>query len=304
MLDCMASIEISVVGRTADIGGFKVHRALPHAKQRMVGPFIFLDQMGPEVLARGFGLDVRPHPHIGLATVTYLFEGSMMHRDSLGVVQEITPGALNWMTAGRGVVHSERSPDDQRPAEANLFGIQAWFALPLHLEECDPFFEHHDRDALPHDADDGVGLRVILGELDRMRSPMAVPSETLYVDLDLARGARYAPQWSHTERAAFVVAGDVEVRPERSRFEAGTLVVFRPGAPIELVAGENGARVMLLGGEPMDGKRFVWWNFVSSSRERIEQAKDDWRAQRLGKIPGETELIPLPGEDPPPVNYP
>ena len=296
-------VETTVIARTSDIGGFKVQRALPSAQRRMVGPFVFLDQMGPEVLAAGRGLDVRPHPHIGLATVTYLYDGALMHRDSLGVVQEITPGALNWMTAGRGIVHSERSPDDERTRAQRVFGLQSWAALPAADEETAPAFEHHGADALPRLIDGGVDVRLIVGTLGGARSPMRPRSETLYADVQLAAGSPFVVEPTVEERAVYVVQGEIGVRADRSRFRVGTLVVLKPGARVEL-ATDDGARFMLLGGEPLDARRFVWWNFVSSSRERIEQAKDDWRAGRIGQVPGETEWIPLPGEASPPVNYP
>lgn len=269
----------------------------------MVGPFVFLDQMGPELLAAGRGLDVAPHPHIGLATVTYLYDGALLHRDSLGVVQEITPGALNWMTAGRGIVHSERSPADERAREHRVFGIQSWVALPAADEEMTPAFEHHGADALPRLVDGGVEVRLIVGSLAGERSPMVPRSETLYADVRLAAGAVFVVEPTVEERAVYVVVGEVGVRADASSFGVGTLVVLKPGVRVDLHA-ERDARFMLLGGEPMDGHRFVWWNFVASSRERIEQAKEDWRAGRIGQVPGETESIPLPGEAVPTVNYP
>ncbi len=296
-------VDTTVLARTSDIGGFKVQRALPSAQRRMVGPFVFLDQMGPEVLAAGRGLDVAPHPHIGLATVTYLYDGALMHRDSLGVVQAITPGALNWMTAGSGIVHSERSPDDERARSQRVFGIQSWVALPAADEEMAPAFEHHAADALPRLVDGGVDVRLIVGSLGGERSPMKPRSETLYADVQLAAGTKFVVEPTVEERAVYVVDGEVGVRADGSSFGVGTLVVLKPGMRIELHT-DHGARFMLLGGEPLDGRRFVWWNFVSSSRERIEQAKVDWRAGRIGQVPGETAWIPLPGEEAPPVNYP
>jgi hypothetical protein len=292
-----------VVPRTRDLGdGFEVRRALPSAERRMVGPFVFFDQMGPTVLAPGRGLDVRPHPHIGLATVTYLFEGQILHRDSLGTVQAIEPGAVNWMTAGRGIVHSERTAPERRAAGGPLFGIQTWVALPKAHEETAPSFAHHAAEALPVLEERGARVRMIVGALWGARSPVATFTETFYADAALDRGARVQLPATHEERAAYVAQGAVTV--DGSAFAAGRMLVFRPGAEI-VVAATEPARVMLFGGEPMDGPRRVWWNFVASAPERIEQAKADWRAGRLGSVPGETEFIPLPDEPQKrPVDYP
>lgn len=296
------NLETLIVPRSSDLGdGFQMQRTLPAARRRMVGPFVFLDQMGPGLFPRGGGLDVRPHPHIGLATVTYLFSGELLHRDSLGVVQPIRPGELNWMTAGRGIVHSERTPPELRNAESELFGAQAWVALPQEHEEIAPSFSHNGAAELPVLEGEGKQVRLIAGELYGARSPVAVLSPLFYADVALATGASLVVPTDYEERAIYVVEGAVETGA--SRIEAGRLAVFKPRIPVTLQAACAPVR-LLLGGEPLDGPRYIWWNFVSSSRERIEQAKEDWRGGRFSMIPGETDHIPLPGERPPPVMYP
>lgn len=294
-------IEAVIVPRIRDLGGgFMVRRTLPHAERRRVGPFVFWDQMGPAVLAPGQGLDVRPHPHIGLATLTYLFEGEILHRDSLGTVQPILPGAVNWMTAGRGIVHSERTPPELRRYGSTLFGIQAWVGLPEAAEECEPAFVHHGE--LPEIGGAGWQVRVIAGHFLGVRSPVRTASETLCVDVRLDDGATLPlpPDWP--ERAAYVVSGALAVGGQTCA--AGTLVVFRPDCEVRLAAVAGPARLMILGGAPLS-ERDVWWNFVSSSPERMERAKADWRAGRFPPVPGEREFIPLPEEDrPEPVRYP
>ena len=284
-------IETVIVPRARDLGGFAVRRALPSVQKQMVGPFIFFDQMGPAEFIIGKGLDVRPHPHIGLATVTYLFEGEILHRDSLGTLQPIRPGDVNWMTAGSGIAHSERSPQSERAQGGHLFGIQAWVALPATAEETAPDFAHHARDALPVVAGEGKEVRLITGSLYGERSPVPTFSEMFYADARLEAGARLPLPAEHEERAVYVVGGEVEVAGDR--FAEGQLLVFRPGDAITLTA-SGPARLLLLGGEPMDGPRHIWWNFVSSRQDRIEQAKADWRAGRFAAVPGETEFIPLP----------
>jgi redox-sensitive bicupin YhaK (pirin superfamily) len=283
-------------------GGFRVRRALPTIQQRMVGAFVFFDQMGPVAFHSGEGLDVRPHPHIGLATVTYLFEGEVLHRDSLGTVQRIVPGEVNWMTAGRGIVHSERTPAEARARGGRLFGIQLWVALPKEHEEIAPSFAHTRADALPVLEDRGIHLRVVLGTLHGAKSPVAVLSGMFYGAVTLEPGARFPLPAEHEERAAYVAEGAVSIAGER--FEAGALLVFRP-RDVVVVEAVAATRLLVLGGEPADGPRHIFWNFVSSSRDRIEAAKADWRAGRFGAVPGETEFIPLP-EDvvPRPVSYP
>jgi redox-sensitive bicupin YhaK (pirin superfamily) len=297
-----AALESVIMPRTRDLGdGFEVRRALPSAQRRMVGPFVFFDQMGPVTLQAGSGLDVRPHPHIGLATVTYLFDGEILHRDSLGNAQSIRPGAVNWMTAGCGIVHSERTPPDLRAGESSLFGIQTWVALPKGREEMEPGFAHHDADVLPVIEDQGGRLRLIAGSLYGARAPVEVFSEMFYVDAALSGRARLDLPAEHEERAAWVAEGRIEVGGDV--FDAGQMLVFRPGEMVAIKSLDP-ARLILFGGATMDA-RHVWWNFVSSSAERIEQAKADWKAGRFGKVPGdETEFIPLPQESPPPVHYP
>ena len=293
--------ELTLVAPTRDLGdGFVVRRALPSSRRRMVGPFIFFDQMGPAIFRSGEGLDVRPHPHIGLATVTYLFEGEIVHRDSLGTVQSIRPGEVNWMTAGRGIVHSERTARERRVEGERLFGIQLWVALPKEHEEIEPSFTHTPQEKLPVLEDRGVHMRVVLGALHGAKSPVAVLSEMFYAAAVLDAGATLPFPATHEERAAYVAEGGV--RTGDDQFTAGTLLVFRRGDEVVLEAAEN-SRVLLLGGAPADGPRHIEWNFVSSSRERIAAAKDDWRNGRFANVPGETEFIPLP-TDPPTVHYP
>jgi redox-sensitive bicupin YhaK (pirin superfamily) len=285
------AIETVIAPRSRDIGGFEVRRALPSAQRRMVGPFVFFDQMGPAVFKAGTGIDVRPHPHIGLATVTYLFEGEILHRDSLGNVQPIRPGDVNWMTAGRGIAHSERTPPEVRKAEARIHGIQTWVGLPRAHEETEPSFVHHGKAALPMVDGEGSEVRVIIGTLYGRTSPVQTFAETIYADATIAAGARLSFPAEPAERAIHVVEGRVEIAGQG--FEPGQLVVLRPGGAVTIGA-PAGARLLLLGGEPMDGPRHLWWNFVSSSQDRIEQAKADWKAGRFAPVPGETEFIPLP----------
>lgn len=284
------AVELELVPRTRDLGGFEVGRVLPSGRRRSVGPFVFFDQMGPSIFAAGQGLDVRPHPHIGLATLTYLFEGEIMHRDSLGSALAIQPGAVNLMTAGRGIVHSERTPDAARPVPAPLFGIQAWMALPRAHEETAPAFRHHAAGELPALDEHGVRLRLIAGELLGLRSPVETLSETLYADVELAAGARLPLDDRVADRALYLVSGEIEVNGHPHR--AGRMLVLGRG-PVELRA-PSGARLLVIGGEPLDGRRHLWWNFVSSSKERIEVAKEDWREGRFAAVPGEREHIPLP----------
>ena len=285
-------IEQVILPRTHDIGGFQVRRALPAQTRQMVGPFIFFDQMGPGEFLTGKGLDVRPHPHIGLSTVTYLFEGSIQHRDSLGSDQPIVPGDVNWMTAGRGIAHSERTDQALRGQPNRLFGIQSWVALPRAQEEVAPAFVHHAADTLPVIEDGGARLRLIAGAGWGLQAPVTA-SDLFYADAMLAPGAALPLPDQHEERGAYVVEGEVEVAGDR--FAAGRMLVFRAGDSLALRAGPLGARLLLLGGAVMDGPRYLFWNFVSSSSERIEQAKADWRAGRFGKVAGdEQEFIPLP----------
>lgn len=287
----MSAILDVIDGRARDLGGFSVRRVLPIAHRKTVGPFIFFDHLGPAVMAPGSGMDVRPHPHIGLATVTYLFEGRFLHRDSLGSVQAIEPGAVNWMTAGRGIVHSERSLPEDRAAGHRIHAIQSWFALPQADEECAPSFVHHPAASLPTKSQDGVRLRVIAGSACGLRAPVAVASPTLYVDVELEAGAELLIDDEHEQRAVYAAIGAFEL--DGQRYEVGRMPVLAPGRALRLRALEP-TRLMLLGGAPLDGAREVWWNFVSSSAARIEQAKLDWREGRFAAVPGEQEFIPLP----------
>ena len=286
------AIETLVVPRAVDLGEMEVRRALPSVKRQMVGPFIFFDQMGPAEFLTDQGIDVRPHPHINLATVTYLFEGEIRHRDSLGTDIAIAPGAVNWMRAGRGIVHSERTGEGRRRSGQRLFGIQTWVALPEDQEESDPAFVHHGAAELPVVESDGLEARLIAGRAFGEASPLATASETLYADVTLKRGARLPVDADHEERAVYTISGRVEVAGQG--FEPGQLLVLRPGDP-HVVTAETDARVMLFGGAPMGGPRYIWWNFVSSRRERIEQAKEEWARGRFDTVPGdEAEFIPLP----------
>lgn len=290
-------LETLIVSRTRDLGdGFEVRRALPSSRRRMVGPFIFLDQMGPAVFHSGQGLDVRPHPHIGLATVTYLFDGELLHRDSLGMVQPIRPGEVNWMTAGQGIVHSERTAPETRAAGGRVFGLQAWVALPKKYEETPPAFVHHASDSLPVLDGEGVRMHLIAGSLFGKRSPVQTFSDLFYAAAMLEEGAGLVLPAEHEERALYLAEGTVEI--DGVEFNPGELLVFRPGSDIGIQA-STPARMMLLGGEPMDGPRYIFWNFVSSSRDRLEEAKADWKAGRFARVPQETEFVPLPEESVP-----
>ncbi|WMS42011.1 pirin family protein [Acuticoccus sp. MNP-M23] len=286
------AVETVIVPRAVDLGEMTVRRALPSVKRQMVGPFIFFDQMGPAEFLTDQGIDVRPHPHINLATVTYLLEGQILHRDSLGSNQTIEPGDVNWMRAGKGIVHSERTAPELRQTGQRLFGLQTWVALPERMEESDPAFLHHTAAELPYAQDGALSMRLVAGSTHGLTSPLNTASETLYADVALSAGGRFDIQPTHEERALYVVSGTIEIGNDTH--EAGTLLVLRTGAPVWLRATAD-ARLMLFGGEPMEGPRYIWWNFVSSRRERIEQAKEEWRAGRFDTVPGdEHEFIPLP----------
>ena len=290
-LSCDA-IEQVIVPRARDLGGFSVRRALPAAQRQMVGPFIFFDQMGPAEFLIGSGIDVRPHPHIGLATVTYLFEGEVFHRDSLSTAVAIRPGEVNLMTAGRGIVHSERETSEAKARSRRLFGIQAWAALPRSHEEAAPAFAHHGADELPRVTGEGKRVRLVMGESYGVRSPVEFPHPALFAEAVLAPGAVLPLDPLYDERAVYVASGEIDVAGDS--FGEGRLLVFRPGDRISILARAQ-SRLMLLGGEPMDGERHIWWNFVSSSKDRIEQAREDWRRKRFALVPGdEKEFIPLP----------
>ncbi|HMJ93829.1 MAG TPA: pirin family protein [Allosphingosinicella sp.] len=277
---------------THDLGGFKVHRTLPHKERTMVGPFIFFDQMGPAHLPPGQGIDVRPHPHINLATVTYLFAGAIVHRDSLGTFARIEPGAVNLMTAGRGISHSERSPAELRPDGPELSGIQTWIALPQAKEEVDPAFEHVAKKDLPIVSGAGAEARVVMGSLWGETSPVTCHSETIYADIALEAGGSMPIDPEADERAIYLAEGEASL--DGLRLERQSLYVLKPGIAATLRS-DSGAHVMLCGGAAMDGPRHVWWNFVSSRRERIQQAKEDWRSGRFALPPDDhDEHIPLP----------
>lgn len=285
------ALELVIVPSVRDLGGFQVRRALPHRHRQMIGPFIFFDQMGPAQFTTGQGIDVRPHPHIGLATVTYLFNGRIMHRDSEGNAVEITPGAMNLMTAGRGIAHSERTPPDARQQGEPLFGIQSWIALPQAHEEIAPTFEHFDAHVLPQVQDGGMRARVIAGSAFGETAPVNTLCDWFYAEVQLDAGTAAPLDADQEERGIYLAEGAVEIAGEN--FEAPQLLVFRPGDRITVKATRN-ARLMYLGGAGMNERRHIWWNFVSSSRERIEQAKQDWKSGRFDPVPGETEFIPLP----------
>jgi redox-sensitive bicupin YhaK (pirin superfamily) len=286
------AIEHVIVPRARDLGGFEVRRALPAAARQMVGPFIFFDQMGPAEFLLTGGIDVRPHPHIGLATVTYLFEGEIFHRDSLGTALRIRPGELNLMTAGRGIVHSERETSAAKAQPRRMFGIQAWAALPKENEEDQPAFVHYGVGDLPRIEGEGKRVRVIMGQAYGARSPAEFPQPCFYAEAVLAPGAVLPLDPDYDERAVYIASGEIDIAGQR--FEAGRMLVFRPGDRISIL-GLSNARLMLLGGEPMDGPRHIWWNFVSSSKDRIDAAKADWRAGRYPLVPGDDrEFIPLP----------
>ena len=284
-------VALIIDARPRDLGGFGVRRALPSGGRRMVGPFIFFDHLGPSEMPPGHGIDVRPHPHIALATVTYLFAGEMDHRDSLGSHQTIRPGDVNWMLAGRGIVHSERTGDEVRRRGGPLHGIQSWVALPTAAEESGPRFDHHPAASIPHVARPGAALQIVAGAAYGVRSPVAVCSPTLYVAVTLESGATLPLPDEHPERAIYVIEGEIGVGARR--LAPGTMAVFHAGAAE--VRALAPSRFVLIGGAPVDGERHIWWNFVSSSPERIEKAKSDWKEGRFGLVPGdEREFIPLP----------
>lgn len=283
------SVQLTIETRKEDLGGFSVRRALPSHDRRMVGPFAFFDHFGPAAFAPGAGPQVRPHPHIGLATISYLFDGEIVHRDSLGFVQTIKPGTLNLMTSGRGIVHSERTENNQ-DRSTKMHGIQAWIALPDGQEECAPAFEHYPRDDIPQFERDGVSGRVIIGEAYGHISPVNVFSPTLYLECRLPKGSELELPKTYREMAIYVVSGDVQI--DQRRYAEGIMAVACPDQSLQLAANED-SHVMVIGGDPV-GNRHIWWNFVSSSKERIEKAKADWKAQLFEDVPGETEFIPLP----------
>jgi redox-sensitive bicupin YhaK (pirin superfamily) len=282
-----------IVPRTVDLGdGFSVRRALPSARTRMVGPFIFFDHFGPAEFRAGTGLDVRPHPHIGLATVTYLFDGEIMHRDSLGTALAIRPGEVNWMTAGRGIVHSERTGAEKRVSGSPIHGLQMWVALPKAHEEMAAAFAHHDTAEFPVVAENGKTVRVVVGSAYGAQSPVPVVHETLFADVHLKAGSSVPLDAHHEERAVYMVGGEIDIAGDK--FGPGQLLVFRQGDTVKITATQD-SHFVICGGAAMDGPRHIWWNFVSSSKDRIEQAKADWKAGHFQKVPGDDiEFIPLP----------
>jgi redox-sensitive bicupin YhaK (pirin superfamily) len=285
---------------TKDLGGFEVRRLLPAHPQKMVGPFIFFDHMGPAQLPAGRGVDVRPHPHIGLATVTYLFEGAFMHRDSLGTVQRIEPGAVNWMTAGHGIVHSERSPDDTRPAGPRLHGIQTWVALPKAHEKTDPAFSHHPKNTIPLITLPGVYMHLIAGTAFGRTAPTPTYSPMFYLAVEMEAGAAFELPLEHEERGVYVVSGDVEIAS--SPLPVRHLAVAPPTTGVRVCA-RSAARLMLIGGAPMDGDRYIWWNFVASSRELMDDAATRWAGGGFPPVPGDPEFIPLPQDRAPQTTF-
>ncbi|WP_105383488.1 pirin family protein [Neorhizobium alkalisoli] len=291
-------IETLIIPRSRDLGDFEVHRALPAPKRQMVGPFIFFDQAGPAEFLTGQGVDVRPHPHTGLGTVTYLFRGDFHHRDSTGADQIIRPGELNWMVAGRGVTHSERTSATARSGPNSLFGIQTWLALPDAQEDMAPLFEHYGKGSLPMIEDSGVSVRLILGNAYGKNAPARMLSETFYADVTLEAGCRLPMPDDHEDRGIYIVDGSISIAGQE--YEETRMMVFRPGDKITVAAGDRGARLMILGGATFSGPRYIWWNFVASSKERIEEAKAEWRAGNWGKgrfdlpVGDRNEYIPLP----------
>jgi redox-sensitive bicupin YhaK (pirin superfamily) len=287
-----ALIDLVIEPRSRDLGGFTVGRVLPSPRRRLVGPFAFFDHIGPAAFPPGSGIDVRPHPHINLSTITYLFEGAIMHRDSLGYAQVIRPGDVNWMTAGRGIAHSERTPDQERAAGQRLHGIQAWVALPGEHEEVEPSFQHHPASALPGRDLGGVQLRLIAGAGFGLSSPVETLLDMVYAEVRLEAGAQLAIPAEHPERALYLVDGALELAGERQR--GPRMLVLEPGAE-PLARAEGPCHLMVLGGAPLEGPRHIWWNFVSSRPERIEEAKADWKNGRFPPVQGdEGEVIPLP----------
>ena len=287
------TVQQTITPHVKDLGSFQVRRVLPQDDQQMVGSFIFFDHLGPATFPPGEGMDVRPHPHINLATVTYLFEGVLLHRDSLGSVQEIHPGAVNWMTAGRGITHSERSHESERAIESTLHGIQTWVALPATDEETDPAFYHYPADRLPVWEEQGAIVKLIAGQFQGRTSPVKTFSPTLYLDIQLAPGSRFTLPAEYGEQAIYSVTAGLSL--DRAPLEQHRMAILTAGQAVEISSSSEG-RCMVIGGEPM-GQHYKWWNFVSSRRDRIEQAKQDWLAGKFESVPEETEFIPLPEED-------
>lgn len=292
------TIETLIIPRARDLGGFEVKRALPAPKRQMVGPFIFFDQAGPAEFLTGQGIDIRPHPHIGLGTVTYLYRGDFHHRDSIGTDQVILPGAVNWMVAGKGVTHSERTSERGRKGPHSLYGIQTWIALPENCEDMDPVFEHHSKDTLPEFEAHGIKAKLILGSAYGATAPVTLYSETFYLDVSLDTGARFPLPDNHEDRGIYITEGSVTIAGDT--FGPGQMMVFRPGDQITVAAGPAGARLLALGGATLNGPRYIWWNFVASSHDKIAAAREEWRNANWGMgqfdLPADDrdEFIPLP----------
>jgi len=290
--DCPKHISVELIPRTVDLGGFQVGRVLPSKEKRTVGPFVFWDQAGPSELLTGKGIDVRPHPHIGLSTMTYLFSGRLEHRDTLGSHQIIVPGEVNLMTAGRGIAHSERTPQPDRFYPQHFFGIQCWLALPLNKEETNPSFNHYDKSAIPMDNDNNISFWVIVGEWMGLRSSVITQNDALFVECKLQAQAELIIPSTLEERAIHLLSGKITI--DNVSYDATRMLVLKPGAELKVMA-DSAVHMIILGGAALEERRYLWWNFVSSSRERIEQAKLDWKEGKFGKIPGdEKEFIPLP----------
>ena len=286
-----APVETVITPNLRDLEGFSVRRVLPAPERRAVGPFVFFDHMGPTEFAAGQGLAVRPHPHIGLSTLTYLYQGHIVHRDSLGFKQLIRPGEINWMTAGRGIVHSERSPEDELARVSELMGLQVWVALPRESEEIAPAFTHYSVSSQPEVEASGVNIRVVAGEAFGLRARLKTLTPLFFVDIRLQPGATTGLEVEYTERAVYIVRGSAEV--DGQVFTEGQMAVLRPECKISLTSA-GGAWLVAVGGEPLDGPRHMWWNFVASDREAIERAKTNWQQGKFGHVPGDSEAIPLP----------
>ena len=290
------ALELVVVPRSVDLDDFAVRRALPHSTRRTVGPYVFFDHFGPAEFRSGKGLDVRPHPHIGLSTLTYLYNGEIIHRDTLGMNAAIHPGEVNWMTAGRGIVHSERTAPERRVEGEPLHGLQLWIGMMSKDEEIDPGFAHLGGEELPIVSGEGKTVRVVAGKMFGAVSSLNTTSETIFADISLEEGAAMPLDPDYEERAIYVSSGEVDIAGDR--FDTGRLLIFRPGDRITITA-VRPSRIAVVGGAPLDGPRYVWWNFVSSRKERIDQAKEEWKQGRFGKVPGdEIEFIPLPENRP------
>lgn len=289
---CPKQISLEIIPRTVDLGGFTVGRVLPSNEKRTVGPFVFWDQAGPGEFLTGIGLDVRPHPHICLSTMTYLFSGRLEHRDTLGSHQIIEPGAVNLMTAGRGIAHSERTPQVDRTHHSHFFGIQSWLALPIEKEEMQPTFTHYDQSTIPTLTENNYQLKIVTGEWEGIKSPVITQNDALFIEGHLQSSAVLNIPATLEERAIHILAGTITI--DHTEYHAGRMLIIKTGQPISITAKTN-AHLILLGGSPLEKPRYLWWNFIASSKDRIEQAKEDWTSGRFGKIPGDDkEFIPLP----------